>query len=524
MMKESTLKLRSRRRRIGGMITVLSVSSLFNASRQSEVEAFLPPQNFADHAMLTKVQSIAIPKKGDNRIDRQSTSSSNQIEVVDFWGGRIQSPNDEVVHEIHDLPADRNLDRHDGELPPGSYLTHGNPEYDVKKSCRIMLALDWKQKNAKFRSRPLESDQVVKKIQECIAAGFQTFQLMAECNDVDMIGRVLRETPTFVEMHWIVTLEIPRRISTSTVRATVFDLLSRMQSNSLDTLLVPYRSDLQSQYLLEALDVLQDMQRDGFIRSIGVVDWPVELIEEAKSYGLSIDICQRSGNLLLPSPQDRMSRFDITEWWTNPLAGNFLSDAFVGRSQTPSRASGWKDIQKWFDIKEKSMKNIHDECGKGVSDTELWEVFQSEVHRTLLQLSWKYEMSIATIVLRWSLQEKMSSSGKLSPSSVVYPLFLMEEPEDLLAKQLRDLRDVVRFELNDEDIEELNAIAARPKPKVTSLRIDEVDVPVADIPLEFLKEFEAMNAGRRYYDATKEDFTDGNEGIRINFDHPTLWL
>ena len=133
-------------------------------------------------------------------------------------------------------------------------------------------------------------------------------------------------------------------------------------------------------------------------------------------------------------------------------------------------------------------------------------------------------MTIATIILRWSLQEKIKSNRNVSPSSVVYPIFFMEEPEDLLAKQLRDLRDVVRFQLYDEDLEALNAIAARPKPKATSLRIDEVDVRVADIPLEFLKEFEAMNAGRRYYDASQEDVADGDEGVHTNFDHPTLWL
>jgi aryl-alcohol dehydrogenase-like predicted oxidoreductase len=498
------------------MIMFLSVSLFNNAVRESEVEAFLSPHNFADRTLLTEFHSTAIPRKGNNRINRQSLSSSKDIGLVNFWANQIQNHQDEDVQEVHDLPADRNLDRRDGELPPGSYLTHGNPEYDVKKSCRVILALDWKQKNAKFKSRPLDSGQVIKKIHECIAAGFQTFQLMADCNEVEMIGRVLRETPTFVEMHWIVNLELPRQISTSTVRATVFDLLSRMQSNSLDTLLVPYRSDLQSQYLFEVLDVLQDMQRDGYIRSIGVEDWPFELIEEAKSYGLSIDICQRSGNLLLPSPQDGLQRFNITEWWTNPLAGNFLSDTFVDRSQAPWRASGWKEIQRWFDIKKKPKKSV--------SDTELWRVFQNEVYRTLQQLSWKYEMTIATIILRWSLQEKIKSNRNVSPSSVVYPIFFMEEPEDLLAKQLRDLRDVVRFQLNDEDLEALNAIAARPKPKATSLRIDEVDVRVSDIPLEFLKEFEAMNAGRRYYDASKENVAEGDEGVHTNFDHQTLWL
>jgi aryl-alcohol dehydrogenase-like predicted oxidoreductase len=503
------------------MMTALSASSLLELN-DSMVGAFLSCQNRGHRALYSKYHSTAISHQGSSRIEKNPISSSKQIEFVDFWGTSIKS--DDNGQESHELPADRNLDRHDGELPPGSYLTHGSQEYNAKKACRIILALDWKQKNSKFETRPLDSGLVVKLIQECIAAGFQTFQLAPECHDVDIIGRVLRETPTYVDMHWVVKLDIPRQISVATIRGAVFDLLYRMQSESLDTLLVPYQCDLQSPYYLDILDVLQDMQRDGFIRSIGVENWPAELVQEAKTCDLSIDICQSSVNLLRLNQQDAISQLEITEWWTNPLAGNFLSDTFVGRSEPPSRARGWKDVKAWFDLKKKSEKSLADKYGKAESNKELWGVFQEKVHETLQQLSWKYEMSIATIILRWSLQEKTASKRSLNPSSVVYPLFLVEEPENHLARQLRDLRDVFRFELNDEDLGVLNGIAARPKPKPTSLRIDEVDVPVADIPLEFLKEFEAINAGRNEYAASTYDEADGSEYLSIIFNNPTLWL
>lgn len=483
---------------------------------ETDVEGFLPTHDTRGRSLLTECHSTAIPRKGSRRIDKESIDASKNIEFVDFWGTKI------CRDDSRDLPADQNLDRHGGELPPGSYLVHGIPEYDPKRTCRVTLALDWNQKGSKFESRPLESSQVVKQIQECVAVGFQTFQLAPECNDVGMIGRVLRETPAFVEMHWVVTLDIPNQISTSTVREAVFDLLSRTQSDSLDTLLVPYRCHLQSQYYLEILDVLQDMRRDGFIRSIGVENWPADLIQAAKACSLSIDIRQRSGNLLLMNPEDMISPSDVTEWWTDPLANNCLSTAFVGRSEPPTHASGWKGIQTWFDLKYSNKKKSY-ESRKHAADKMLWRVFQEEVHAVLQELSRKYEVSVPTIVLRWELQEKVTARRHLSPSSVIYPLLLVEEPENHLAGKLRELRDVFRFELSHEDLVLLNAIVASPEPKAASLRIDEVDVPLGDIPLDFLREFEAINSLRND-ELKSDDDTVSDEYPAINFNNPALWL
>lgn len=411
-----------------------------------------------------------------------------------------------------------------------------NTEYEAKRACRIILALDWKQKkklvNGKFyRQQSMERNQVIRQIQDCIAAGFQTFQLVVDGNkddDVEMIRHVLKETPNFVEMHWIVRLDIPRQISVSTIRETVFDMLSTIQSDSLDTILIPYRSDFhQSEYLLEILDVLHDMQRDGYIRSIGVENWPAELIAKAMACGLTIDVCQRNANLLLPGLQhDTTSPFEISEWWTNPLAGHVLSSIFVARSEPPTHSDGWKDVLAWFDIKKNSEKSWAPKYKSGgISNAKLWKLFQEEVYEILEGLSWKYEVSISTIVLRWTLQEKMEAAEQksMSPSSVVYPLYLMEEPENHLETQIRGLRDVFRFELQDEDMETLNRITARPKPKVTSLRIDEVDVPMADIPLEFLREFEAINAAAGMQD-DEGMTTNSDEYLRIHFNNPALWL
>lgn len=501
-------KMRRRRVQLGLFASLVCIISVETAVTQ----AFLSNAKFRNQQ--TKINSTAAPRKS-GVAPAKAEDPTGKIMFVDFWGTKYHCDDDE---RMYDLPVDSTLDQVEGELPPGSYFTHGSAEYDTKRACRIIVSLDWRQKEAKFQRKPLDSDHVIQQIHKCIDSGFQTFQLSPECNDVEMIGRVLRETPGFVEMHWVVALEIPEQVSRTSVRDEVFDLLSRTQTDCIDTLLVPYQSSLQVQYHLEILDILQDMRRDGLIRSIGVKDWPMEIVEEAIAYGLSIDIWQKNANLLFPDPQNTTSEMGITEWWTNPLARNFLSGVFIGRFEAPTYAAGWGDVEKWFESNKKLQKKSPKPDGES-SKALAWKLFHLHILETLRELSFKYEVNIETIVLRWSLQAKVLSKSRVTPSSVVYHMPLVEEPEDCLKNRLRKLRDVFRFQLDGEDMERLNCLVATMKPKVLSIMIDDVDVPIGDIPTEFLKEFEANNP----FSSEDEPETD-DIYPEINFDNPALWL
>jgi len=464
--------------------------------------------------------------RGKSRAPADSSSSSSspagRIEFVDFWGTHTRS-DAELGFE---LPVDPRLDRYDGSLPPGAYRIHGKPEYDPKPACRIALSIDWEQRHSRFARFPLGPEEVVRQVQNCIDAGFQTFQLSPEARDaenVDMIGRIMRDTPTFVEMHWIVRLELPKIVSPATVREAVFGLLRQTRTESLDTVLVPFDSGILPQYHLDVLDSLQDLQRDGLVRSIGVVEWPETLLKQAYACGFAIGVHQQSGNLLLPPPRNRL-RTDTASWWSNPLARNFLSDNanFLTGRDPPTHAKGWKDIQTWYDLKQQKKKRGKQDTGKAARSLDAWNSFKKDVQETLRHLAWKHEVSIDTIILRWSLQENLREDRILPASMVLFPLFFVEEPEGQLGRQLSGLRDVFRFELDQDDLELLNDIVALPKPKTATLRIDEVDVPVDDIPAAFLKEFEAMTAGQEDEDSTEGD--EHEEYPKIDFSNPALWL
>jgi aryl-alcohol dehydrogenase-like predicted oxidoreductase len=485
----------------------------------------------------TRCFSTAAPheSKPTSGLDDKSSSPSpspNRIEFVDFWGTKLRGDDDD---QRLVLPVDPSLDRYDGPLPPKAYIIHGNPEFDPKPNCRIALSLDWQQSHSRFQRFPLHGDLVVQKIQKCLDAGFQTFRLSSQSiknsnEGMGMIGRVVRETPKFVDMHWTVRLELPKQITPATVREAVVELLSTTRMDSLDTVLVPYDSDILPQYHLEVMDVLHDMQRDGIISSIGVEEWPASLIKQAKDCGFkNIHVHQQSGNLLLPPPARLKSMGNIDggeantvgEWWTNPLAGNFLSENVLLSRNPPVYAEGWNDVRKWYSRKHHNRREKRGPSSS-VSNSDVWKVFNKNVYGNLRHISLKHEVSIAAIALRWCLQEKAPGDPNNPASGIIYPLLLVEEPEGELAKQLRDLRDVFRFELDEEDLEMLNSIVARSKPKATKIRIDDVDVPIEDIPVEFLKEFQALSGGQD--DDEYMDSEEAEDYPKIDFDNRSLWL
>lgn len=169
----------------------------------------------------------------------------------------------------------------------------------------------------------------------------------------------------------------------------------------------------------------------------------------------------------------------------------------------------------------KQKKNTAKQDVSLASDSKVWNIFQKDVQAALLEMSRKHEVSIATIVLRWSLQEKEHKEKGVHASNVVYPLTLIEEPEDHLSKELCGLRDVFRFQLDAEDMHVMDSITAQRRAKATTMRIDDMDVAIEDIPLAFLKEFESSHG---YNDGNDDDNIGNEEYPAIDFSNRALWL
>jgi aryl-alcohol dehydrogenase-like predicted oxidoreductase len=172
----------------------------------------------------------------------------------------------------------------------------GIPELvDAKRACRLSLGAQLDEK------AEAEPEQVLRELQQCIDAGFQTFQFYnnhnTNNNDYDQlkwIAKLRQAMPRYVKTHWTLRFEMPTVDTTTTtgltptsIRQQVVDLLDRTKSDAIDTFLLQYSSSLQhALYHLDVLGTLTDLQRQGYIRSIGVENWPSALIRQAQRCGL----------------------------------------------------------------------------------------------------------------------------------------------------------------------------------------------------------------------------------------------
>jgi aryl-alcohol dehydrogenase-like predicted oxidoreductase len=488
------------------------------------------------------MKSTAIPSSHPDK-----SKSKRPAEFVDFWGTQQRRGDDDDDDEETALPCVRNLDRQYGPLPsPGAYLLQGNPELvDAKRACRLSLGVQLDEK------AEAEPEQVLRELQQCIDAGFQTFQLQPNNhhnNDDQLkwIAKLRQAMPKYVETHWTLRFEMPA-VDTSTttvltptsIRQQVVDLLDRTKSDAIDTLLVQHSSFLQhAPYHLDVLDTLMELQRQGYIRSIGVENWPSALIRQAQRCGLTtnINVHQHSGNLVLPPPAtaDTTSSSSATpisglaqqqEWWTNPLlCGDFLSEPYLDRRVPPTQeVQGWRQIQTWNMLKRGTGRVSENDKEYSL---KVWKRFQSDVLEPLQYMSRKHQVPMSAIALRWAMQQPQKQqrqgpkgrTGTTTTTSTVVPFRVgRDQPETILPQQLRGFRDVFRFELDEEDFEQLErTVIARAKPKKTTLRIDDVEVPLEDIPLEFLKGYVEPQ--------DSDDYGDDKEYPVIDFGNKSLWL
>jgi aryl-alcohol dehydrogenase-like predicted oxidoreductase len=531
---------------------LLPSTSIHSTQRQRQIRRHSPPR-----PTMLNMKSPAIPSPPPP----DKSKSKRPAEFVDFWGTQQRrGDDDDAIDEETALPCVRNLDRQYGPLPsPGAYLLQGDPELvDAKRACRLSLGVQLDEK------AEAEPEQVLRELQQCIDAGFQTFQLHPNNNNhnnnnnnnqnnnddqLKWIAKLRQAMPRYVETHWTLRFEMPT-VDTSTttvltptsIRQQVVDLLDRTKSDAIDTLLVQHSSSLQhAPYHLDVLDTLMDLQRQGYIRSIGVENWPSALIRQAQRCGLTtnINVHQHSGSLLLPPPAtaaDTTSTSTVglaqqQEWWTNPLmCGDFLSEAYLDRRGPPTKeVQGWQQIQTWNTLKRGAGRvSEHDK----EYSINVWRRFQKDVLEPLQYMSRKHQVPMSAIALRWAMQQpqrqrqkqqqqqRQGLKGTTTTTSTVVPFRVgRDQPETILPQQLRGFRDVFRFELDEEDFEQLErTVIARAKPKKTTLRIDDVEVPLEDIPLEFLKAYVEPQDGDDYGDG------DDKEYPVIDFGNKSLWL
>ena len=433
------------------------------------------------------------------------------IEKSNFWNF---APETTRPDENDTLPCESNLDA-DGPLPFGSYRMIGNPECDPKKTCLTTMSIDLMRLNPNpfsnnFDFSDIDVSKVVTNMQSMIDSGFTSFQIAPPItssklspssepilnvdwmeassqeiwSESNLYSRLLKSTPSSVMSSCQLTTRInlpPKNYEGnfgrgSIIRQIVGQKISRLGvGDSIDTLQLCYK-DGNNPYILDILDILFEMKREGLIRSLIGVNMPQSLLDDAETCGFKIDSNQIACNLLNPN-----QFFDQTTGlkndskkkllYSSPLAGGILSDDFfLNKFSSPppysmSRAKNWhieNSVRGW-------AKRHHGDNVKEVRNGEIWDDFHSRFYGTLKDIALKHQVSVSSIALRWAMQ-----IGNLG-SVVVASGFNGLNDDDRPFVRPHSLRQIYSFHLDDEDMEQLWDVSGKKEIVYENIALDDMD-------------------------------------------------
>jgi len=458
------------------------------------------------------------------------------------------------------LPCVPTLDQDGPLPPGAYYNYDGSNasnNVDAKPTCRISVALNLLNRDANLnnlRDDGENSDIIVNAqdavdgVQELVDAGFTSFQLktdsvsmwgiqqqvtgvfLREWGEENVYGRLRRETPASVLDRCSLTtslslsslLELRPSPDTSSrmarqpiyggsgamttkIRETILASLNRIGGDAIDNLQVDFptgapsaRSNRQDveYYCLDLLDFLQDMKREGFIRSVSGRNFPVHLLRMSDQYGFPLEGNQIDSNLftdnlgelpLYENDDDGCNVLgNIPMAASGSLAGGLLTDRHVGRDAvvvprpwrlTPEERYHLKrGLPRWVaaGATASETRAADNDNERFLSMQEVWDAYRTELlEETFQQIAFKHRVSIASVALRWTLQRQSSlsqlralplannhggSGASIFDCTVVSCRMELQERKK---PRGQELRQVFTFALDDDDMEQLWMISTQ---------------------------------------------------------------
>ena len=446
--------------------------------------------------------------------------------------GNNNNNNNNTPRNVVPPPCVPTLDK-DGPLPASAYVVvcrpgNGNAQQPqqqsndveddddkVKKTCRMAVALDVPYLRRSCQQEQITPREMVAKLHEYIDAGLSTFhfktmirtqqqQQQQEWAEETIFNTLYRETPLSVmkKCQFVIPLRLlfaslPQSSSSSSssytpsaIRKRVVSSLMRMGGgDAIDCLQVQYNNNKESSslYLYDVLDTLNDLKREGLLRSVAGCNIPAHHLQTAKQYGFDIDSNQVDLNLLDPSAyleQQQQQNILCQNYLDNnnnnmppllfassPLAGGLLTDRYVGRKEqmpfpwqfTLSERQHWnRDVPAWMkrhgynavvdDAQEQQQQQQQqqDRAGGGVmQQQQQWQAYQSQILAELEMIALKHRVSVASVALRWTMQLEQVAST-IATCRLLYPDDGFKRKD-----RVQQLRQVFRFELDEEDMKRL---------------------------------------------------------------------
>lgn len=447
-----------------------------------------------------------IHQNGCDNNDDYSTKSLRSVRSVQtstFW---FSDPTREELREDQVLPCQYNLDP-DGPLPFGSYRTIGDFRNDPKRTCLVTAGLT-------LRNVPTQSEMdasiAVANAQKMIDSGLTSFQVHVprnrqihapdgsmqsgmECTleqtwiEQNIYKRLVQETPATVLSlcnlgtkvsvpYWNYSGNIGRG---SMVRQKVGDSILNIFGHTggcLDSVHVDFRSgptvDSFSPYTLDVLDTLFDMQREGLIRSIHGIDFPVKVLRKLKENDFYFDTNQVTCNILNPNDCfGNMQQFckeseqegkPLKLILKSPLAGGLLTNKYHcvpnkyrGKNGAPTRQYMTLSEHRSYEytVKQSWLNNYSKRERHAVNDRDVWMAFEKRVLETLYDIALKHRVDIASVAVRWVMQQDSIASALVGTN------LNMQYDEDYPFTRPRDLRKPFSLHLDEEDMERLWSIS-----------------------------------------------------------------
>ena len=204
------------------------------------------------------------------------------------------------------------------------------------------------------------------------------------------------------------------------------------------------RSD--SPYHLDTLNTLYDMLEEGKIRSITGLNFPSNVLEEAKQNGFVLDSNQLTCNVI---DQRYLNHNDCKYLYSNPLLSGILTEAYFYKNHEPSL----------FDLSFSQRKNLDNirRWGKSIQvnqPTPSWSLFHKYILSTIYDISNQYDVSMSSVALRYIMQKSNKSLGSMVVGSKV-------GASEKWWRQNRcsQFREVFGFELEKATMEHLDEVS-----------------------------------------------------------------
>lgn len=203
------------------------------------------------------------------------------------------------------------------------------------------------------------------------------------------------------------------------------------------------QTDRNNPYCLDVIDALFEIKREGLVRSISTKNFPPSLLRMCLECGFDVSSNDVCGNFMNTDNLQSNNDAGVSRLISAPLGGGLFTNRYY-------------QIQKWEQLSPSGKKIftiLLDSCctmqTTEFDSLQAWQRYRSIVD-IIIELSFKYQVSVESIALRWLLQinEGMNISVGTSMG-----MDLREKQGGKQFSRQRDLRQVFTFSLEEYDME-----------------------------------------------------------------------